>query len=123
MKIAPNKIIYDIYSTGGGLGMTRDEYAKYYAENDIVYIILVDECVFTRVKRSEMFENNLHLGCFIEHRPSMTADESHRRAIATIKSINAREVTPQQFVEIERRDNDSRTASAFATAEKLIKEN
>lgn len=119
----PNKIIYDIYSTGGGLGMTRDEYARYYAEHDDVYVILADERVFTRVKRSEMFRLGLHLGCFIEHRPSFTADESHRHAIEEIKAIGAREVTPLQFAEIEKRNDGIRTASAFEIAEKLIKEN
>lgn len=117
-----NKIFFDLYSTSGDL-LPYDEYKNYYIKNDIVYICLMDEGIFTKVHRQEMFDKNMHYGCFIEHRCFRTAEDVDEEAIDFIIKYNLVYTTPDEFIKIEHDAESIRVGKAFEYAERLIKEN
>lgn len=117
-----NKIIYDLYSTSGGK-MSHEDYKKFYEKNDEVYIILVDENIYTKVKRQVMFDKGLNLGCFIDHVPCDTPEEVRVEALRLVNDLHCVFVTVDEFKDIEKKKETSRVASAFFTAEQLIRGN
>lgn len=116
-----NKLFFDIYSTGGSI--PYEEYRLFYKQNDTVYICLLDEGIYTKVKRQEMFDTNMHHGCFIEHYCSITADDVRTQALSYIEKYNLMYVTPEEFRRIEAKDPNHRYIKAFAEAEKIIAKN
>lgn len=117
-----NKIFFDIYSTPGG-NMPYEEYRKWYEQNDTVYICLLDMGIYTKVKRSVMFDMGLNYGCFIEHYPSNTPEQAREKALKFVESENLVYVEPEEFKAIEKQGESKRVQKAFAYAEKLIAEN
>lgn len=115
-----NKIFFDIYSTGGGTGMTKDEYRHYYEQNNVVYIVLVDAGIYTEVERPEMFERGMARGCFIDVQPFRTPKEAKAAAMRLAHAIKARRVSPDEFIAIEQERETRRVAAAFAIAEEMI---
>lgn len=116
-----NKVIFDLYSTSGGK-ITPADYKAYYEANNLVYIVLVDEKIYTKVKRDEMFDKGLNCGCFIEHKPSDTPSQVETSANALISTIGARFVSVNDFISIEEKNSANRVKRAFAVAEKMIRE-
>lgn len=117
----PNKLFFDLYSTCGN-NMTREQYKAYYAKHNIVYVVLADAKIYTKVEREKMFDLNMHHGCFIEHYPQETPQEVERQAMQVINDIKARFVEPKEFVRIEQEKDQERTLKAFRIAEKMIAE-
>lgn len=115
-----NKIFFDIYSTGGGTGMSKDAYRHYYEENDAVYIVLVDAGIYTEVERPEMFERGMTHGCFIDIRPYNTPREAKAAAMCLTHAIGAKKVMPEEFIAIEKQHEAERVSLALATAEAMI---
>jgi len=114
-----NKIFFDLYSTSGGK-IPYEEYRKWYEKNDLVYIVLVDEMIYTKVKRQEMFDKGMNCGCFIEHVCSDTPEEVRSEALRFIERVGASYVSVDEFIAIERKQQNKRVASAFAVAEEMI---
>lgn len=114
-----NKIFFDLFSTSGG-EISHEDYRKWYDKNDMVYIVLRDKSIYTKVHRKEMFDKNMHCGCFLETRPSRTPKEVRKEALALVKEINAIYVEPNEFIRIEQENEKERVSKAFARAEQLI---
>lgn len=117
-----NKLYFDLYSTCGDR-MPYEEYKKYYQKHNIVYIVLVDEKIYTKVDRETMFKLKLNLGCFISHYPYDTPQEVEQNAMAIINEIKARYVEPNDFISIEKKREPARSLSALALAETMIANN
>lgn len=117
-----NKLFFDLYSTSGEK-MPKEEYKKFYEKNNMVYIVLVDKKIYTKVARQEMFEKGLHHGCFLESYPYDTPKEVETHAMLMVKRVGARYVDPVEFQIIEEQGEQERTQRAFAYAERLISEN
>ena len=116
-----NKIFFDLYSTSGG-ALPHEEYKKWYDKHDTVYILLMDAGIYTKVPRQEMFDKNMHHGCFIDHYPCKTPEDVQRAAMNVVDSYNLLFVSPDEFIQIEKADEKNRVIKAFATAEKMIRE-
>ena len=114
-----NKVFFDLYSTSGGK-IPYEEYKAWYEKNDIVYIVLVDEKIYTKVKRQEMFDKCLNHGCFLEHLAFETPEEVRSEALEFVKRLGASYVSVDEFIEIEHKQQSKRVASAFAFAEEMI---
>lgn len=114
-----NKIFFDLYSTSGGR-VPYDEYRKWYEKNDIVYIVLVDSKIYTKVKRQTMFDMGLWGGCFIEDLAFDTPEEVRASALNIVREIGATYVEPQDFKRIEKQNEQERVSKAFAMAESMI---
>ena len=112
-----NKIFFDLYSPG-----KAEAEQIYYEKNDMVYICLMDLGIYTKVHRQEMFDTNMHHGCFIEHEPSMTEVGKKEKAFKLIHEYNLMYLPPEDFREAERSGEKERVKKAFAYAEKLIAE-
>lgn len=117
-----NKIFYDLYSTSGGT-MPYEEYRAWYNKNDTVYIILVDEKIITKVKRQEMFDLNLHNGCFIKNNAYNTPEQVRENALKDAERFGCVFVSPKEFMTIEEKEEEERVAKAFTIAEWLIASN
>jgi hypothetical protein len=117
-----NKLFYDLYSTSGGT-LPYKEYREWYDKHDTVYIILMDAGIYTKVPRQEMFNKNMHHGCFIEHYCFETPEQVAKNALRVVDNYDLMFVSPDEFIKIEKEDENTRTAKAFAYAERLIKEN
>ena len=116
-----NKVFFDLYSTSGGT-LPHEEYREWYDRNDTVYIALVDAGIYTKVPRKEMFAKGMSHGCFIEHCPYDTPEESRAAALKFAERHSLIFVTPDEFIKIEKDNEEARVASAFALAEKMISE-
>ena len=113
------KMIFDLYSTCGGK-MPYDEYRKWYDKNDMVYVVLVDEKIYTKCHRNELFDNGLHYGCFIEDLPFDTPELVEKNALETIKRFGCVFTTIDEFKTIEKRKENERVRKAFMIAEEMI---
>ena len=100
--------------------MPYEEYRKWYDQNDMVYIVLVDCKVYTKVHREVMFEKSMHHGCFIEHYSYDTPNQVEEKALAFAQRIGAVEVSNEEFISLEKEGENQRVAKAFAYAESLI---
>lgn len=116
-----NKIFFDIFSTSGAR-MAKDEYKKWYDQNDTVYICLMDLGIYTKVKRQEMFDTGMHYGCLIENICSETPDQVMQAAMYWVNTHGLTFVSPEDFREAERSGEAKRVQKAFAYAEALIKQ-
>jgi len=116
-----NKIFFDLFSTSGGT-LPYEEYREWYNKHDTVYIALLDAGIYTKVKRQEMFDKGMNLGCFIKHCPMSTPEKVTYAAMKIAEEHNLLFVTPDEFIQIEKSNENHRVAKAFATAERMIKE-
>lgn len=114
-----NKIIIDLYSTSGGK-MKKEDYKKFYNENDMVFIALLDKKVCTYVHREEMFEKGMNYGCFIENIPQETPQRVQAMSIAYIKRYRLQEVSNEEFIKLEKENETERVGKAFSVAEEMI---
>lgn len=117
-----NKIFFDLYSTSGGT-LPYEEYRQWYDRNDTVYIALIDLAIYTKVPRKEMFEKNMHHGCFIEHKSYDTPEEVRSHALDLAERRNLLFVEPDEFIRLEKMNESERVAKAFAIAEQMIANN
>lgn len=99
-----------------------DTYYPHPNENGIVHIVLVDEKIYTSLPRREMLNRGMFHGCMLESVCAETQGEADEKAERLINSIGAREVSPEEFEEIEKKGNTKRVAEAFALAERMIAE-
>ena len=118
--VKANKIFFDLYSTCGGK-MPYEEYRKWYDQHDTVYIVLMDKGIYTKVRRQEMFDKGLQYGCFIEHCPYDTPEEVREHALKVVQEHNLMFVEPDEFVKLEKEQEDYRVAKAFQVAEQMIR--
>lgn len=117
-----NKLIYDLYSTSGGT-MPYEEYKKWYDSNDIVYVMLMDSKIYTKVKRSILFDKNMHHGCFIECRSYSTPKDVEKNAMKVVNDYNLRYVNSSEFIAIENESEEKRIKEALKIAEHMIASN
>ena len=104
-----NKVFFDLY------------YSNKISDEDIVFVVLVDEAIYTKVKRGEMFARNIHHGCFLEHYSYETSDEVEARAKAFIERVGASYVSVDDFIRIEQETYAERVKKAFSVAEEMIR--
>lgn len=119
-----NKYIIGLYSSNVDYcidhNLTREEYNKIY-ENSPVYVMLCDEKIITKCKNhNELYEKNLHSGCFIETIPFATNKEVKDYVNYLTMKYKLKNVTNNRFKEIESIKEDERKKEAFALAEKMI---
>ena len=91
-------------------------------DSGTVYIVLKDAKIYTSTTRKELFGKNLFHGCFIKSRSSDTEKEAKAEAMRLTHAIRARRVTVDEFIAIEKQQENQRLALAFAMAEKMIME-
>ena len=85
-----------------------------------VIIVLKDAKIYTIVPRNVLLARNMDCGCFIEHTSHDTPQQSKAAAMRLAHAIGAQHVSPEEFIEIEQRQQTQRVAKAFATAEAMI---
>ena len=114
-----NKMFFDLYSTGGAK-VPYEKWKKFREEHDDVYIVLRSAQVYCVVKREDMFERGLYMGCFVDSRPSDTPEEVRENALAYARKVGARQVTVDEFEAIEKAENERLVPKALSLAEQMI---
>lgn len=85
-----------------------------------VVIVLCDEKIYCVLRKSDMFDMSLHMGCFFEFVFCKDANEMRDRSMELIKKVDAYEKTPLDFKRIEAANQYKRVAKAFEEAERTI---
>lgn len=116
-----NKIFIDLYSTPPSDNITYEEYRKYYKAHNLVYILLLDKKIYTKVGRDEMFEKNMHHGCMLKSIACPTPQDVECVARQLINTYRLQEVTPDNFIALELEDESNRVSRAFELAEQMIR--
>lgn len=106
-----NKIFIDLFTTN----RSKE------AENDEVAIVLLDEKIYTLVKRKRMFEMGLNNGCFMERINVEKPNDIIFKAHAFKRKYNLRFTSPEEFQRTEKVSESERIARAFALAEQHIR--
>lgn len=107
---------------GGADKIFIDQYSniKSAKPEDVAYVILPKKKVYIVTNHKEI--PNYFKGTFLQSYPQETLDDVKNFAKRIIDRLDAKEVTPEEFEQIEKSDEKERVAKAFAHAEQSFRE-